>query len=204
MAAWVVVPRVTQRSSLLRAQRTILENKAALPPGAFVTDVSWMGSRPGMMMSDARSPPVERFTTWSIGRTWPRAAFAGGRDAGKGQRIVLAWVDPVIYGRSRAPEITLHIYVIEPGGWTRSPLILSNSVLGPNPLPVPPDSGWRLAVLPGSEGADDASRFLIELEAGYDETPDERRLTVTGFLLPDDTVRIDWPRDSKPANPSVD
>ncbi len=198
-AGWVVIPRVMQRSALLRAQGAILENRATLPAGTLVSDLTWIGSRPGMMMIGARSTDLESFVDWSLGQVWWRCAFYGGRAATPGgDRIVLVQVEPAIYGSGRPPEITVTVYVFEPGGWTRSPALLHQSTTGPVALPVPPDSGWRLAVLSGSADQQNTARFLIELETGYAQTPDTRRLTVVGHLQADDTVRFDWPTEPRP------
>ena len=198
IASWIVLPRAFLRAKQLRAQEAILENRATLPLGALVSDLTWIGSRPGTMMFDDEVPALGTFTQGTLKQRWMRAAFVGGRSAGEKQRIVLVDANPVIYGSSRPPEISLLVWVFEPGGWTRSPALVHQSALGPMPLPVPPDGGWRLAVLPGQADAEDSSRFTIELEAGYDESADECRLKIVGFLMPDGSVRFDWPTESAP------
>lgn len=196
LAAWITVPRVMQRASLLRAQEALLA-RTAREPIAPVAETAWMGSRPGTLMRDERVGELEEFTRWGLGQGWWRAAFSGGRSAaGAPQRLLIIGAQPAIYGTNQPPAITILVYVFEPGGWMRSPVLLHQSAMGPTALPVPPESGWRLAVLPGRADANDSSRFYIELEAGYDTTPDERRLTISGYLMPDDTLRFDWPTES--------
>ena len=202
-AMWVVLPRVFQRASLLEAQESVLEGRGRPPAGAWVADTTWIASRPGMMMPDAKndSPELARFTSWAItGAGWPQAAFFGGRDAGSGQRIVIVSGSPAIHGSGRSPEITFTVYVFEPGGWFREPRLVNQTALGPVILPVYGDAGWRLAVFSGQPDPANPARFLIELEAGYDGHAEERRMTVVGHLMPDDSIRFDWPTDSEPAN----
>lgn len=196
LAGWITVPRVMQRAALLRAQEALLQG-TVIEPASPVAETVWMGSLPGMLLRDERVGELEEFTRWGLGQAWWRAAFSGGRSAGgRPQRLLVIGAQPSIYGSSQPPEITILVYVFEPGGWTRSPTLLHQSAIGPTALPVPPESGWRLAVLPGRADPTDNARFYIELEAGYDATPDERRLTIVGYLMPDDTVRFDWPTES--------
>jgi hypothetical protein len=102
------------------------------------------------------------------------------------------------------PEVAFTVYIFEPGNWLRAPRLVNQLAVGPVALPVPPDSGWRLAVLSGQADPASASRFLIDLEAGYVGTADSRRMTVLGHLMPDDSVRFDWPTESKPVTQPAD
>ena len=204
-AMWVVMPRVQHRARLLEAQDAVLAGRGRPAGEAWVADTTWIASRPGMMMPDRKNdvPQLRTFVAWSLGSARAQAAFFGGRDAGAGERLVLVWGDPTIHGSSRPPEISFNVYVLQPGGWFRKPELLNQSAVGPIALPVGGDAGWRLAVLWGRADPADPTRFLIDLEAGYDGHAAERRMTVVGHLLPDDTVRWDWPTDSTPANPQT-
>ena len=196
LAGWIVVPRVLQRADLLRAQTVLLENRA-LPAGT-VAETTWVGSLPAVMMIDRDAPELRKVTGWTVSRPTSLPAYAGGRNAGRGKRLVLVFAEPTIHGDRSPPELTLTCYVVEPGTWWQSPRLLHQSVTGPLKLPVPLESGWRLAVLAGKPDPADQSRFTFWLEAGYEQTDAERRLEVTGFLMADNTVRFDWPATAQP------
>lgn len=188
---WVIYPRLAQQVERLQAQALLLEN-APSSQAVLISDVAWIGSRPGMMMTDARTPGLDTFTSWAGPQPARAAAFAGGRDGGAGERLVVVQASPTIYGEARPPELHLTIFVYRPGGWLSRPELLSQTatVL---PLPVEPAAGWALRIFSGRAVPVDPASFQIPVEVGYEGQDAETSLTLQGTLQRNDRVRFSFP-----------
>src|SRR5690606_12433973 len=101
LAGWVVVPRVWQRASLLRAQEALMSRTAFLADGTIVAETQWHGTRPAMMMMPTRLPDLEAYTEWALSQPHSLAAFHGARSAGAGERLVIVFTETTVLGADR-------------------------------------------------------------------------------------------------------
>lgn len=183
LAGWVVGPRVVERGQLVGVQHALLEYR---PDDEAVVAVA--NGFCGVFETD-RYPELESYSRAALPATIHNAAFVGGRDAGRGERLVSVQADPVVPVAGGTPELSLRAWVVEPGGWIRAARVLTQTAVGPNALPVPPPTGRTVAVIAGNRHANDPSAFSLNLlfEGGH------ANLSINASLMPDDTIRFDWP-----------
>ena len=206
LAAWVVVPRVWHRAELLRLQDQLLGAEAA---GGVALLTRTIDGR--LAAGGTPDATWSQYSRLAFGPTWAgqHEVFTGARRANGSTTndrllVIEASVNSAVdWNTSFAWQI------IEPGTWTRRPQVVGQGVAA-NALPFP--SGGTLVFRYGVP--DPANPASVTVTAEYSDAvlsglivakveQIQARASILFHLMPDDTVRIDWPTKSEPEPPAA-
>ena len=208
LAAWVVVPRVSQRAELLALQRRVARGTHA---------GTWLAvSRAGDTLSAANASPRDAGLYLAatggrpVGVPLVVPAPAG---PGTDKRLLVLQIQHAIGARNE-PAVAIHWSVVSPATWLRSPAVLGSGVAGPAGLPFPQDGRLILTAAPD---ASDSSRIVVLAEhdpapglvpadesgVGRPEFRPASQAFVHLWLMADATVRVDWPTAAEPVGHAV-